>query len=261
MGYSCTQAALLLLFAMISTGDFESARLTALAAGLATVFDESEDIFVFMKDRDRRFVNCSPSFAKLLGFDSHLDLVGLRDEDVSPEYLADHYRENDEWLLSTGGRLTDLVELVRNLDGSYDWFLTTKAAVLDDRGDVHGIVGQTRPLVKKAAPNSGIHSLTPAIELISRRYAEPLTVPELAASIPSSPSAFTREFRAHFGTTPYQYLLRVRIMAACDLLSTTELSLAAIALRTGFYDASHLARVFREDRSVTPAQYRRTYQA
>lgn len=222
------------------------------------LFESADDIYVFVKDADRRFVACTTPFARLLGFHRSQQVVGLRDEELSPEYLAEHYRENDESILRTAGRLTDAVELVRNVDGSYDWFLTTKSAVVDDDGVAIGIVGQTRPLAERRQTTDGIRGLAGAIELISTRYADPISVDDLAAAVAMSPSNFTRVFRAHFGTTPHQYLRQVRIMAASDLLSTTELPLSAIATRTGFYDSSHLARTFREDRGMTPAVYRRS---
>jgi len=222
------------------------------------LFESADDIYVFVKDAERRFVACTTPFARLLGFHRPQQVIGLRDEEISPEYLAEHYRENDETLLRTAGRLTDAVELVRNVDGSYDWFLTTKSAVVGEDGAAIGIVGQTRPLAERRQTTDGIRGLAGAIELISTGYADPLSVDDLAAAVSMSPSNFTRVFRAHFGTTPHQYLRQVRIMAASDLLSTTGLPLSTIASRTGFYDSSHLARTFREDRGMTPAAYRRS---
>jgi len=225
------------------------------SAALVTAFDHSTDVYVFVKDRDRRMVACTKPFARLLGYRDPELLLGLRDEELSPEYLADHYRQHDQHVLGTGEELIDLVELVRNIDGTYDWFLTSKSPVLDEHGAVQGIVGVTRSLHKRATADS-LLSLTPAVELISRSFGRRIPVTEMAASVSMSASAFTRAFGAHFGSSPHQYLMRVRIMAACDLLSTTELSLREIATEVGFYDQSHFSRDFTRDRGMPPAEYR-----
>jgi transcriptional regulator GlxA family with amidase domain len=51
----------------------------------------------------------------------------------------------------------------------------------------------------------------------------------------------------------------VRINAACQLLSSTDLPIAVIAVQTGFYDQSHLNKQFTKIKGSTPAQYRRSH--
>jgi PAS domain S-box-containing protein len=240
----------------------ESAQpeLTAqLGDALLHAFDQIDDVRVFVKDAERRFVACSEPFAQLLGYRHPWQLFGLRDEDISPEYLVEHYRGHDEQVLSTGDPLIDLVELVRNPNGSYDWFLTTKTPIRPQGGTPIGIVGVTRALTKRDSVSRRLLSLTPAVELISREYARAVSVEELAATVSLSPSHFSRSFKAHFGATPHQYLRQVRLMAACDLLAASDLPMSVIAGRTGFYDQSHLSNELKEERGITPAEYRATY--
>ncbi|MGW1209507.1 helix-turn-helix domain-containing protein [Streptomyces sp. NPDC002499] len=235
-------------------------ELTAqLGDALLQAFDRIDDVRVFVKDGERRFVACSEPFARLLGYRHPWQLFGLRDEDLSPEYLVEHYRGHDEQVLSTGEALIDLVELVRNPNGSYDWYLTTKTPIRPQGGTPIGIVGVTRALTKRDAVSRRLLTLTPAVELISREYTRALSVEELAASVSLSPSHFSRTFKAHFGATPHQYLRRVRLMAVCDLLAASDLPLSVIADRTGFYDQSHLSNEFKKERGVTPAEYRATH--
>lgn len=226
-------------------------------AALIGAFDYAADVYVFAKDDQRRFVSCSAPFAHLLGFRLPQQILGLRDEELSPEYLADHYRRHDEHILASGESLIDLVELVRNIDGSYDWFMTTKVAVSDVDGATVGIAGVTRALTKRHSPAAErLLGLTPAVELISQSFHQTITVAEMAASVSMSPSNFSRTFRQHFGCTPYQYLRRVRVMAACDLLSTTDQPLMQIAASTGYFDQSHFTHDFKNSRGVTPSEYR-----
>lgn len=233
--------------------------LDAVGDVLLTALNELTDVFVFVKDRDRRFVLVTDPFVRLMGYRSPTQLIGLRDEDISPEYLVHHYRSHDEHVLESGQRMVDLVELVHNIDGSYDWFLTTKVPVRGSRGDAIGLIGITRALVTRDKSVARLIPLTPAVELISTSYSKQITVADMASSVSMSPSNFSRHFRSHFGTTPYRYLREVRMMAVCDLLSTTELALSTVAARTGFYDQSHLSNEFSRRWGLTPTAYRARY--
>jgi AraC-like DNA-binding protein len=191
-----------------------------------------------------------------MGYRSASQLIGLRDEDISPEYLVEHYRSYDERVLHDGERVLDLIELVRNVDGTYDWFLTTKLPIRGHDGVILGLVGVTRGVTKRNALVERLVPLTPAVQLIATEYHRPLGVQDLADSVAMSPSHFSRIFKSHFGATPHQYLRRVRLMAACDLLATTDLPLSVVAARTGYYDQSHLSNDLVRERGLTPTAYR-----
>jgi AraC-like DNA-binding protein len=57
-----------------------------------------------------------------------------------------------------------------------------------------------------------------AKDLIDREYARPLDVPTMAARALMSPAHFSRQFRAAYGETPYNYLMTRRIERAMALL-------------------------------------------
>jgi AraC-like DNA-binding protein len=214
--------------------------------------------YFFVKDVHRRFVACSDAFVRLLGYRSSSQIIGLRDEDISPEYLVDHYRKYDEMVINKGERIIDLMELVRNVDASYDWFITTKWPLYSG-SKIVGVAAITRSLRQRQSTTDQQFPLAPAVELIAREYARGVTVEEMAEAAAMSPSHFTRRFKAHFGTTPHRYLRRVRLMAVCDLLSTTDMPLSAIARQTGHYDQSHMSNEFVRERGMTPLTYRHEY--
>ena len=72
-----------------------------------------------------------------------------------------------------------------------------------------------------------------AKDLADARYAEPLTVADLAAAARLSPAHFSREFRRAFGESPHQYLLTRRLERAASLLRSTDWSVAGSACRWG----------------------------
>lgn len=65
-------------------------------------------------------------------------------------------------------------------------------------------------------------------------------------------------FRKHFGCSVGEFLRTRRVERAADLLRRCGLSLAEVALRSGFSDQSHLTRLFKRTTGMTPAAYRKT---
>lgn len=66
-----------------------------------------------------------------------------------------------------------------------------------------------------------------------------------------------RAFKQSTGWTPYQYLLRRRVMRAKEMLGETELPVREIAATTGFHGPTQLNRAFRKVFGTTPGQFRR----
>jgi transcriptional regulator GlxA family with amidase domain len=86
---------------------------------------------------------------------------------------------------------------------------------------------------------------------------QPLGLAELAARAGSSPRQLQRLFVTTLGQTPHQVYLSVRLRVARQLLQQSTLSIADIALRCGFVDASHFAKRYRIYFQQTPHTTRR----
>ena len=88
---------------------------------------------------------------------------------------------------------------------------------------------------------------------------EPLDVEMLARKACISPRTFARRFRRETGTTPIQWLLDQRVLAAQALLETTDLSIEVIAGRCGFATTTSLREHFARRLATTPSAYRRAF--
>ncbi|MGD7706326.1 helix-turn-helix domain-containing protein [Microlunatus sp. Y2014] len=115
-----------------------------------------------------------------------------------------------------------------------------------------------QPAEEPARAEADLARLRPALELIGERYAEPLTVAELAAVVHLHPTYFAQLFRRTIGLSPGRYLSHVRLAHARELLLGTGLGIDQVAMRTGHGSASYLSRVFRAAEGVPPGTYRRT---
>ncbi len=96
-----------------------------------------------------------------------------------------------------------------------------------------------------------------ARELIQARFAEPLSLHEIAGAVGVNPAHLAREFHHSYRLTVGDYIRQLRIDFACSQLSKTNARLSEIAVAAGFYDQSHLTRTFKRLIGLTPGDYRR----
>jgi transcriptional regulator GlxA family with amidase domain len=85
---------------------------------------------------------------------------------------------------------------------------------------------------------------------------EDLSVDALAERAAMSRRTFARAFRRETGTTPAAFVEQLRLEAACRLLETTDLTVAAIAHQVGIRHAETLHRAFVRQVGTTPDRYR-----
>lgn len=72
---------------------------------------------------------------------------------------------------------------------------------------------------------------------------------------------FKRRFKQATGMTPLDYVHTLRIEEAKQMLEADDAPVEAIAQEVGYEDAAFFGRLFRRKVALTPAQYRRRFQA
>ena len=83
-----------------------------------------------------------------------------------------------------------------------------------------------------------------------------LSIEELAEICCCSPSTFKRRFADQYNVSPHRWILQCRIRLACRILSTTDISIAEVAVSCGFINTSHFIAKFKHHIGSTPHQYR-----
>ncbi|MGN7888422.1 helix-turn-helix domain-containing protein [Dyadobacter sp. 22481] len=74
-----------------------------------------------------------------------------------------------------------------------------------------------------------------------------------------NPAYVSREFSKYFSDMSFgDYIRKLRIEKAIELLSNTSNSLAEIAYLTGFSDQSHFNRIFKQHTGQNPSAFRKT---
>jgi AraC family transcriptional regulator len=96
-----------------------------------------------------------------------------------------------------------------------------------------------------------------AVEYMHAHLSKDISLQGVAAAAGLSPFHFSRMFKRSAGLTPHQYLIRLRLERAKDLLLRTQDSVAEIALESGFCDQSHFAMHFKRVYGITPRAFSR----
>ena len=123
--------------------------------------------------------------------------------------------------------------------------------------DVGDAAGQVRD------PGLHFNPLRPTVMLrieehVRAHLAETIHLASLADIANMSVDHFLRSFRAAAGTTPHQYILRLRLAKAATMLRETVTPIATIAAQCGFHSASHFSVAFGNHFGLQPSQYRRS---
>ncbi|MGA7053266.1 MAG: helix-turn-helix transcriptional regulator [Mycobacterium sp.] len=95
-----------------------------------------------------------------------------------------------------------------------------------------------------------------AKDLADIRYAEPITVDDLAAAAGLSRAHFSRMFTQTFGESPRSYLRSRRLERAAALLRYTDRSVADIAVMVGLQSVGSFTSSFARVYGLPPAAYR-----
>lgn len=95
-----------------------------------------------------------------------------------------------------------------------------------------------------------------ALSYIGKNLANDLRESDLAQLAGQSVSAFSRYFRRHTGLPFVQYVNRMRINLACQLLTDDELSVTDICFKAGFNNLSNFNRQFLAVKGMAPSKFR-----
>lgn len=136
---------------------------------------------------------------------------------------------------------------------------------LEIRSNLYQIMLLMTRFFKKEAPHwKGVDTsderIARIIQLIEQRYAEPLTLSELAEHENLSSSYLSRYFKQMTGMGFLNYLNQVRLKHSLDDLLYTSDNLFQIAMKNGFSTAKNYTVVFKSIYTQTPAQYRKEHQ-
>ncbi|HWO34976.1 MAG TPA: helix-turn-helix domain-containing protein [Candidatus Acidoferrum sp.] len=96
-------------------------------------------------------------------------------------------------------------------------------------------------------------------ELVHAKIEDDLSLEEMAESAGLSTTHFSHMFRKSTGESPHQFVLRLRVERAKEMLRAVEARVLDVAVACGFKTQQHFARVFRRLCGASPTEYRREF--
>jgi len=221
-----------------------------------SLFEHLPGLSFFVKDRRGRFMALNRRGCEYCGVAVELDAIGRTDHDFFPKSRADEYRADDVGVMKSGKAIVNRVESAPEGTGSPRLVMTSKIPLRDARGRIIGVAGFSRQIERLQAPSGTVDAFARVIGHLHSHFADSLTTAQLAEMAGLSVSHFERRFRHAFGTSPRQYLVRVRIEHAAQLLHDSDQTISHIAHACGFYDHAHFSRSFHRTMNRSPSEYR-----
>ena len=246
---------------MMNTEEFQNRFLRRLDnhLHLRQLLDCLPEVYFWAKNEQSQFVMVNRALLTMHGCRCEEEMIGKTDCDFHPRDLADQYVEEDRRVMRGGVPVVNQAWLVSDSTGALKWYICSKIPLFGDGGKVIGSAGVMRDYEKAGTVLEPYREMEKVVKYVFTKYAEKIDVRQLAATAHLSVSQFDRKFKHVFQMTPQQFVLRVRINAACRALTSTDQTVTQIAHRTGFYDQSYFTKQFRRQTGTTPVAYRNKY--
>jgi AraC family transcriptional activator FtrA len=172
---------------------------------------------------------------------------------VEPDVL---YVDEGQVMTSAGSAagIDLLLHLVRKDYGPHVATLFARRMVVPPHRDG----GQSQFVVQPIAVRTN-DRISSVADWMAGHLTEAVSIEALADRAAMSVRSFTRRFRAATGASPIEWLIRLRVRRAQDLLESTDEAIDAIAERSGFGTPETLRHHFRKVVGTSPSQWRLSF--
>ncbi|KAI4443201.1 HTH-type transcriptional activator RhaS [Schaedlerella arabinosiphila] len=105
--------------------------------------------------------------------------------------------------------------------------------------------------------NPGAVYVKEAVQYIDLHYNQKVRIQELADQLGVNRSYLTSSFQKALGCSPRDYLVRVRMEKAREMLIGTNMQISVVAASVGYSDPLSFSKTFKESYSMSPRTYRK----
>ena len=98
--------------------------------------------------------------------------------------------------------------------------------------------------------------LEASLRYIHSAYDNKISIPLLASMENLSNSRYIALFNKLMGMSPTAYIIKLRINTACELLSSTDMSIKQVGILSGYTDAHFFSKIFKKYVGLSPNEYR-----
>ncbi len=225
---------------------------------LRQMADSMPDMKFNLVDCENRVVAFNKANCANCNFRDESEIVGRRIEESFPPILAEAYTSLYAEVRGSGVPVRDRL-CAHASDRSTDLRVANVFPVRNGGGKVIGTAAFYRPVSNGDITPEWYGALKKAIAYIDAHYREKIPLSTLAATAGMGASTFRRGFAERLSIPPGEYISTIRINHARKLLEETSLTVEQIAAECGFFDQSHMTKLFKSLRRMTPGEYRRRH--
>ncbi len=99
------------------------------------------------------------------------------------------------------------------------------------------------------------------IDFIRANISRDISRDEVAEHVFLNPDYLSRMFKKETGYSISEYILKMRMSMACELLVKTNLSVSKVAVSCGYTHMAHFSKMFKKETQLTPVEYRSKYRS
>lgn len=219
------------------------------------LMDLFPNVGFYIKDDQDRIITLNRRNCELSALKDEFDAIGRKSSDLFPDPIANACLDRDA-KVRTLDKPTIGGMNYATVDRSPTPTIYSVFPLHDAKGRIIGTMCGFYSSGEMGRHDTPQTRLQPALDLMSSTQSVHHSLEQLAKACKMSVTHFRRLFRETYKETPAKYALRLRLNAARTALETTDLTVAAIAADTGFYDQSHFIKAFRRCYKTSPESYR-----
>lgn len=140
-----------------------------------------------------------------------------------------------------------------------EFYREDNSSLLAIEGIIYEMLAEGSRQSKKFSERKIPRWLKFAHDFLTEHFAENLSLLEIASQVNVHPIYLSTVFKQKFGCNVGDFTRRLKIENACKEILKDELSMANIALESGFSDQSHFCKIFKNYTGLTPAAYKKTF--
>jgi transcriptional regulator GlxA family with amidase domain len=164
----------------------------------------------------------------------------------------------DEGRVCTSGGAMSFLNLVMYVVQKYCGEETARVASKICLIDLHKGSQDSYAIISGRKDHADLEVRT-AQALIEKRLHDSLRVTDLAREVAISPRHFVRRFKAATGSTPVEYMQRMKVEAAKRALENSRTPISEVAVEVGYEDTASFRMLFKRVAGVSPTEYRRRF--
>ncbi|HEX2954759.1 MAG TPA: AraC family transcriptional regulator [Bacillota bacterium] len=116
------------------------------------------------------------------------------------------------------------------------------------------------PLINGLVPNSPYGSaIKRAVDYVRNNLETPLSLELLAHQADLSPNYFHKVFHETMGLTPNEFIIRLRLEHAKELLARTTMQVYKVAIECGIENVPYFSYCFKKHHGISPKEFRRRF--